>query len=66
MQRNGALQARNTLGVHAALVEAKNSAAEGFYRKYSFRLCDSIASYIRRFEGESRTIKKARSGMAIA
>jgi GNAT superfamily N-acetyltransferase len=35
-----ALQARNTLGVHAVLVEAKNSAAEGFYRKYGFRLCD--------------------------
>jgi predicted GNAT family N-acyltransferase len=34
------LQARNTLGVHAVLVEAKNSAAEGFYRKYGFRLCD--------------------------
>ena len=35
------LQARETLGVHAVLVEAKNSAAEGFYRKYGFRLCDS-------------------------
>jgi predicted GNAT family N-acyltransferase len=34
------LQARNTLGVHVVLVEAKNSAAEGFYRKYGFRLCD--------------------------
>ena len=34
------LQARNTLGVHAVLVEAKNSAAERFYRKYGFRLCD--------------------------
>ena len=36
-----ALQARNTLGVHAVLLEAKNSAAVGFYRKYGFRLCDS-------------------------
>ena len=36
-----ALHARNTLGVHAVLVEAKNSAAVGFYRKYGFRLCDS-------------------------
>jgi GNAT superfamily N-acetyltransferase len=35
-----ALQAHNTLGVHAVLVEAKNSAAERFYRKYGFRLCD--------------------------
>jgi GNAT superfamily N-acetyltransferase len=35
-----ALQARSTLGVHAVLVEAKNAAAEGFYRKYGFRLCD--------------------------
>jgi GNAT superfamily N-acetyltransferase len=35
-----ALQARNTIGVHAVLVEAKNSAAEEFYRKYGFRLCD--------------------------
>jgi len=34
------LQARNTLGVLAVLVEAKNSAAERFYRKYGFRLCD--------------------------
>jgi ribosomal protein S18 acetylase RimI-like enzyme len=34
------LQARNTLGVHAVVVEAKNSASEGFYRKYGFRLCD--------------------------
>lgn len=34
------LQARDTLGVHAVVVEAKNSAAEGFYRKYGFRLCD--------------------------
>jgi GNAT superfamily N-acetyltransferase len=36
-----ALQARKTLGVHAMLVEAKNFAAEEFYRKYGFRLCDS-------------------------
>jgi len=34
------LQARNTLGVHAVLVEAKNAAAERFYRKYGFRLCN--------------------------
>jgi GNAT superfamily N-acetyltransferase len=34
------LQARNTLGVHAVIVEAKDPAAEGFYRKYGFRLCD--------------------------
>ena len=34
------LQARNTLGVHAVVVEAKNPVAEGFYRKYGFRLCD--------------------------
>ncbi|MGO9949747.1 MAG: GNAT family N-acetyltransferase [Steroidobacteraceae bacterium] len=34
------LQARNTLGVHAVVVEAKSSAAERFYRKYGFRLCD--------------------------
>lgn len=34
------LQARNTLGVHALIVEAKDPAAEGFYRKYGFRLCD--------------------------
>ena len=38
------LQARTTLGVHAVLVEAKNSAAEGFYHKYGFRLCDSKKS----------------------
>jgi GNAT superfamily N-acetyltransferase len=34
------LQTRNTLGVHAVLAEAKNAAAEGFYLKYGFRLCD--------------------------
>jgi predicted GNAT family N-acyltransferase len=34
------LQVRDTLGVHAVVVEAKSSAAEGFYRKYGFRLCD--------------------------
>jgi ribosomal protein S18 acetylase RimI-like enzyme len=34
------LQARNTLGVHAVIVEAKDLAAEGFFRKYGFRLCD--------------------------
>ncbi|HEX3951828.1 MAG TPA: GNAT family N-acetyltransferase [Steroidobacteraceae bacterium] len=35
------LQARNLLGVHAVVVNAKSAAAEGFYRKYGFRLCDS-------------------------
>jgi ribosomal protein S18 acetylase RimI-like enzyme len=34
------LRARNTIGVHAVIVEAKDLAAEGFYRKYGFRLCD--------------------------
>lgn len=34
------LQARGTLGVFAVLVEAKDAAAEAFYRKYGFRLCD--------------------------
>jgi ribosomal protein S18 acetylase RimI-like enzyme len=34
------LQARNTLGVHVVIVEAKDLAAERFYRKYGFRLCD--------------------------
>ena len=34
------LRSRNTIGVHAVVVEAKNVAAEGFYRKYGFRLCD--------------------------
>jgi predicted GNAT family N-acyltransferase len=34
------LQTRSSLGVHAVLVEAKDSATEGFYRKYGFRLCD--------------------------
>ena len=33
-------QARNTLGIHAVIVEAKDPAAEGFYRKYGFRLCN--------------------------
>ena len=35
------LQARNTLGVYAVVVEAKDASAEGFYRKYGFRLCDA-------------------------
>lgn len=35
-----ALSARHTLGVYAVLVEAKDTAAEEFYRKYGFRLCD--------------------------
>jgi predicted GNAT family N-acyltransferase len=39
------LQARNWLGVHA-LVEAKNAAAEGFYRKYGFRLCDPESRHL--------------------
>jgi predicted GNAT family N-acyltransferase len=34
------LLARSTLGVHAVVVEAKDAAAEAFYRKYGFRLCD--------------------------
>jgi hypothetical protein len=34
------LQARNTLRVHAVVVEAKYSAAEGFYRKHGLRLYD--------------------------
>jgi predicted GNAT family N-acyltransferase len=34
------LAARHTLGVYAVLVEAKDAAAEHFYRKYGFRLCD--------------------------
>jgi GNAT superfamily N-acetyltransferase len=34
------LAARHTLGVHAVLVEAKDAAAEAFYRRYGFRLCD--------------------------
>jgi hypothetical protein len=28
------------LGVHAVVVEAKDSAAKGFYRKFGLRLCD--------------------------
>jgi predicted GNAT family N-acyltransferase len=35
------LHARSTLGVYAVVVEAKDVAAEGFYRKYGFRLCDA-------------------------
>jgi GNAT superfamily N-acetyltransferase len=34
------LAARHTLGVYAVLVEAKDAAAEAFYRRYGFRLCD--------------------------
>lgn len=34
------LAARHTLGVYAVLVEAKDAAAEDFYRRYGFRLCD--------------------------
>ena len=35
------LQARGTLGVFAVVVESKDAAAEAFYRKYGFRLCDA-------------------------
>jgi ribosomal protein S18 acetylase RimI-like enzyme len=35
------LQSRGTLGVFAVVVEAKDAAAEGFYRRYGFRLCDA-------------------------
>ncbi len=35
------VQSRSTLGVYAVVVEAKDAAAEGFYRKYGFRLCDT-------------------------
>ena len=34
------LLARNSLGVYAVVVEAKDATAEAFYRKYGFRLCD--------------------------
>ena len=34
------LLTRNTLGVYAVVVEAKDDSAEAFYRKYGFRLCD--------------------------
>lgn len=34
------LAARHTLGVYAMLVEAKDAAAENFYRKYGFRRFD--------------------------
>ena len=34
------LATRNTLGVCAVVVEAKDAAAESFYKKYGFRLCD--------------------------
>ncbi len=34
------LRTRNTLGVYAVVVEAKDASAESFYRKYGFRLCD--------------------------
>lgn len=35
------LQSRGTLGVYAVVVEAKDAAAEGFYRRYGFRICDA-------------------------
>jgi len=34
------LQVRGTLGIYAVVVEAKDSSAEAFYRKYGFRFCD--------------------------
>lgn len=33
---------RNTLGVYAVVVEAKDASVEAFYRKYGFRLCDAL------------------------
>ncbi len=36
------LLARATLGVYAVVVEAKDVAAETFYRKYGFRMCDPV------------------------
>jgi predicted GNAT family N-acyltransferase len=35
------LQTRGTLGVYAVVVEAKDAAAEAFYRKFGFHLCDT-------------------------
>ena len=35
------LVVRNTLGVHAVVVDAKDSSVEAFYRKYGFRSCDA-------------------------
>jgi len=35
------LLARTTLGVYAIVAEAKDAAAESFYSKYGFRLCDT-------------------------
>jgi predicted GNAT family N-acyltransferase len=35
------LRLRTTLGVYAVVVEAKDAAAEAFYRKYGFRLCNA-------------------------
>jgi predicted GNAT family N-acyltransferase len=35
------LQSRSALGIFAVVVEAKDVAAEGFYRKYGFRLCNA-------------------------
>ncbi len=37
------LQLRATLGVYVVVVEAKDAAAEAFYRKYGFRLCDALS-----------------------
>ena len=34
------LRSRDSLGVYAVIVEAKNASAEAFYRKYGFRLCN--------------------------
>ena len=36
-----ALRSRQALGVYAVVVEARNTSAEAFYRKYGFRLCDT-------------------------
>ena len=35
------LSTRNTLGVYAVVVEAKDGPAESFYRKFGFRVCDA-------------------------
>jgi predicted GNAT family N-acyltransferase len=37
------MQARSTIGVYAVVAEAKDSAAEAFYRKYGFRMCDATS-----------------------
>jgi predicted GNAT family N-acyltransferase len=40
------LQARMTLGVYAVIVDAKDAAAERFYMKYGFRLCDQNSAQL--------------------